>query len=280
MSTVKDNTTELREILTAVNNLPPAGGTFITVDTELSSTSENPVQNKVIYEALEDKVEKEEGKGLSTNDLTDDLKKKYDEAYEKANEAETDPTVPTWAKQPNKPSYTASEVGARPNTWMPTASDVGARPVTWMPSYTDVGADKAGTAQSLVSGHNTNTDAHNDIRLEIQRLGGIINDILDSEDPNLDEMHEVVAYIKSNAELIEAITIAKVNVADIINNLATNVTDKPLSAAQGVALKALIDAITVPTKVSELTNDSGYQTESQVNALINDALGVIENGSY
>ena len=25
---------------------------------------------------------------------------------------ETDPTVPSWAKQPNKPTYTASEVGA------------------------------------------------------------------------------------------------------------------------------------------------------------------------
>lgn len=174
----------------------------------------------------------------------------------------------------------ASDVGARPNTWTPTAADVGARPITWMPNHTDVGADKAGTAQSLVSGHNTNTDAHNDIRLELQRLGGIINDILDSDDPTLDEMHEVVAIIKSNAGLIEAITIAKVNVADIINNLTTNVADKPLSAAQGVALKALIDAITVPTKVSELTNDSGYQTETQINALINKALGVIENGTY
>lgn len=29
---------------------------------------------------------------------------------------ETDPTVPTWAKQAQKPSYTASEVGALPNT--------------------------------------------------------------------------------------------------------------------------------------------------------------------
>ena len=171
---------------------------------------------------------------------------------------EVDPTVPSWAKQPNKPTYTASEVGARP--------------VTWTPSYTDVGADKAGTAQSLVGGHNTNTGAHNDIRLELQRLDGIIKDILDSEDPNLDEMHEVVAYIKSNAELIEAITIAKVNVADIINNLTTNVTNKPLSAAQGVALKALIDAITVPTKVSQLTNDNGYQTATQVNALIDQAI--------
>ena len=48
--------------------------------------------------------------------------------------------------------------------------------------------------------------------------------------------------------------------ADIINNLTTNVSNKPLSAAQGVALKALIDAITVPTKLSQLTNDKGYIT--------------------
>ena len=29
---------------------------------------------------------------------------------------ETDPTVPNWAKQPNKPTYTADEVGALPDT--------------------------------------------------------------------------------------------------------------------------------------------------------------------
>ncbi len=168
MSTVKDNTTELREILNAVNNLPPAGGTLVTVDTELSSTSENPVQNKVIYEALEDKVEKEEGKGLSTNDLTDDLKEKYDEAYEKANEAETDPTVPSWAKQPNKPSYTASEVGARPNTWTPTAAEVGARPVTWMPTASEVGAVPT---TRKVNGQALSADVNLDIPDSLAELG-------------------------------------------------------------------------------------------------------------
>ena len=30
---------------------------------------------------------------------------------------ETDPTVPAWAKQPTKPSYTADEVGALPKNW-------------------------------------------------------------------------------------------------------------------------------------------------------------------
>lgn len=41
---------------------------------------------------------------------------------------ESDPNVPDWAKQAEKPSYTASEVGARPSNWMPTASEVGALP--------------------------------------------------------------------------------------------------------------------------------------------------------
>ena len=103
----------------------------------------------------------------------------------------------------------------------------------------DVGAEDAGT----VSTHNTNTEAHNDIRLELTRLSGIINDVLDSDDVDLNELHEIVAYIKSNNALIAAITVSKVNVADIINNLTTNVTDKPLSSAQGVVLNGLIDAL-------------------------------------
>lgn len=42
----------------------------ITVDPSLSSTSTNPVQNKVINTALGNKVDKVSGKGLSTNDYT------------------------------------------------------------------------------------------------------------------------------------------------------------------------------------------------------------------
>jgi hypothetical protein len=41
------------------------------VDSALSSTSTNPVQNKVVNSALSGKVDKVSGKGLSTNDFTD-----------------------------------------------------------------------------------------------------------------------------------------------------------------------------------------------------------------
>lgn len=103
-------------------------------------------------------------------------------------------------------------------------------------------AKKAGTdAQGSVTSHNTDTAAHNDLRLELAALAERINAALDSDDETLDELSEIVAYIKSNKELIEAITTSKVNVSDIINDLVTNVANKPLSAAQGVALKKLID---------------------------------------
>ena len=48
------------------------------VDSALSTTSTNPVQNKVITNALNNKVSRETGKGLSTNDFTDDYKDKID----------------------------------------------------------------------------------------------------------------------------------------------------------------------------------------------------------
>ena len=38
------------------NNIPVGAGSSVTVDVALSATSENPVQNKVIYSALEDKA--------------------------------------------------------------------------------------------------------------------------------------------------------------------------------------------------------------------------------
>lgn len=198
--------------------------------------------------------------------------------------SETDPTVPSWAKQSTKPSYSKSEVGlgnvdnvkqysaSNPPPYpVPSvngkagavslgASDVGARPDTWTPSYSDVGADKSGAAALAVSSHNTNTSAHNDIRLLIEGLTTRLNALANSTDEDLDQMAEIVAYIKANKALIEQVTTAKVSVTDIINDLATNVANKPLSAAQGVALKALIDAITVPTKLSELTGDATHRT--------------------
>lgn len=114
-----------------------------------------------------------------------------------------------------------------------------------------------------ISTHNVSESAHNDMRLLINGLITRLNALANSDDTTLDQMAEVVAYIKNNKSLIDGITTSKVSVTDIIDNLTTSASNKPLSAKQGVALKALIDAIVVPTKTSQLTNDSGFLTQHQ-----------------
>ena len=112
-------------------------------------------------------------------------------------------------------------------------------------------SEKATKAE--LSAHNTNNSAHNDIRLLIQGLTDRLNALADSDDETLDQMSEIVAYIEGNRDLIESITTSKVNVSDIINNLTTNVANKPLSASMGVELKRLIDNI--PNDTLDIVNE-------------------------
>ena len=134
---------------------------------------------------------------------------------------EKDPTVPEWAKQPSKPTYAAGEVGA----------------------------DAAGTAAAQVGAHNVSGEAHADMRDLIEGLTSRLNALADSDDTTLDQLSEIVAYIKSNKTMIDAVTTGKVSTSDIVDNLTTNASGKVLSAAQGVRLKALIDAIVIPDKL-------------------------------
>ena len=111
------------------------------------------------------------------------------------------------------------------------------------------------TSESKVAAHNTGADTHSDIRLLISGLTDRLNALADSDDTTLDQLSEVVAYIKSNRTLIEAITTSKVSVSDIVDNLTTNVSNKPLSAAQGAVIKTLIDALrNDKLDAAELTN--------------------------
>lgn len=140
-------------------------------NTELFNGNYNSLSNKPDLSIYQ---QKEAGKGLSTNDYTDEDKYKLSQLEDNTSlinlinnkqdtindlsnirsgaalgataiQQEQDPTVPSWAKQPNKPTYTAQEVGAlSSDTQIPnvpswalqqtkptyTASEVGALPST------------------------------------------------------------------------------------------------------------------------------------------------------
>lgn len=96
---------------------------------------------------------------------------------------------------------------------------------------------------SALSTHNTSGASHNDIRELISGLSTRLNTVANSDDTTLDQLSEIVAYIKANKGLIDGITTSKVNVTDIVDNLLTSVSNKPLSAKQGAVLKTLIDSL-------------------------------------
>lgn len=104
-----------------------------------------------------------------------------------------------------------------------------------------VGADPEGTAENLIADHNVSETAHNDIRTLLSEVKTQLSTFLNVDDTTVDQLSELLDLINNNATDIESITSGKVNVTDIVNDLATNIDNKPLSAAQGVVLMGLID---------------------------------------
>ena len=106
------------EVLSVDIPVSSGGVTIEDVDSELSETSTNPVQNKVITAKLNEKVDKIDGMGLSSNDFTTAEKTKLANLVEGAeinvqadwkqtNETKDDyiknkPTIPTKLPNPEK----------------------------------------------------------------------------------------------------------------------------------------------------------------------------------
>lgn len=165
------------------------------------------------------------------------MSKLYDLLYEMIGKVNKGVRTDTQVLSADQKAQARANIGALPDTYTP-------------PNQTaeQVGADPKGTAASVVSAHNTSDAAHSDLRLQVKDLSDKWNAFFDSDDATMDQATELIQAIKDNAGTIEQLTSGKVNVSDIINNLTTNVANKPLSAAQGVVLKGLIDTLT--TKVN------------------------------
>lgn len=97
------------KIAALVNSAPEA---LNTLNELANALGDDPNFATTITNEIGKKVDKVEGKDLSTNDFTDAYKQKLDGLnLDNITYEETDPTVPSWAKEPNKPTYTAEEVG-------------------------------------------------------------------------------------------------------------------------------------------------------------------------
>lgn len=66
MAQLNNNTADLQNILNIVNELPTATSGSVVVDSALSTTSTNPVQNKIVTEALNGKANATHNQAAST----------------------------------------------------------------------------------------------------------------------------------------------------------------------------------------------------------------------
>ena len=213
---------------------------------------------RTILELNQTKVDKVEGKGLSTNDYTNVDKNKLSGIEDGA---EVNVQADWNVSDSNSDAYIKNKPQSMKN---PTSLNIslngisqgiydGSSQKNVNITAENVGADLSGTAATKVSEHNSSEKAHADIRNLVTTLTTRLNTLADSDDTTLDQLSEIVAYIKNNKTLIDGITTSKVNVSDIIDNLTSSITNKPLSAKQGKVLKDLITALnnTVDGKVNK-----------------------------
>ena len=172
--------------------------------------------------------------------------------------------IADWAKQTNKPTYTASEVGALPSTYTAPITSVN----------TDTGDVKT-TFYVNFSGDSTNGYTADKTFTEIENAynnGYSIQAIYNSMIFKLAMISSGgLSFSRSASNIISTFTWAKQantinysnsNIQTMITNNLNNIST-PTSDTMAVNKKYVDDSvstISVPTKTSDLTNDSGYLT--------------------
>lgn len=195
---------------------------------------------------LNGKVDKETGKGLSTNDFTDALKTKYDNAATKV-----DQIIETGG-EPN----VIETVKVNGTALTPDANK--AVDVT-VPTKT---SDLTNDSNFVVDASYVHTDNNFTTTLKNK-----LTNIAAGAEVNV-QSDWSVTDTASDAFIKNKPTIPTVNNATLtIQKNGTTVKTFSANASSNVTAN-----ITVPTNNNELTNGAGYQTASEVQSAINDAL--------
>lgn len=231
---------------TKLNNIENYANKTI-VDESLNGESENPLQNKVIKSFLDSKVDKEQGKALSTNDFNNTYKNKLDAIDEGATKTVIDNELTDNGENPVQGKIIKNYVDT-------TVAD----------SFQDMSDKLYGTEQTAgdLSVYLTSEDIYDGLNNSSTKLalsanqGRELKNALDGK-ANASHMHP-----KSDIQ----------NFPAIVNNLeSTDGVDSVLSANQGRVLKAMIDNI-------EVGSGGEYQLEDYVKT--SDLAAIATSGDY
>ena len=250
-----------RAYVKSVNNITPdsngnvtvnvgsgggTGGTNITVDTTLSSTSTNPVQNKVIYAALNNKLDKNGTATYAARDSSGNI------------------ISSTYAKKTDLSSYVKSINNVKPD---------GAGNV----NISSSGGGSNITVDSTLSGTSSNAIANKAVYAalnnKLDKTGIAAYATRDSSGNVIINTYatknELSGCVKSINNITPdssgnvTITVSggtggNITVDSALSSTSTNAIQNRVVQQEFTSVRAAI-----PTKVSQLTNDSGYLTKHQ-----------------
>lgn len=288
-----------RAYVKSVNNITPdsngnvtvnvgsgggTGGTNITVDSTLSSTSTNPVQNKVIYAALNNKLDKNGTATYATCDSSGNI------------------ISSTYAKKTDLSSYVKSINNVKPDSAGNVNISTGGTNVTpdltpYMKKSADsdliMSVHKLIFGTTAISDDRRNTvpvftiDATGGSGVNIKGPGVLVNGIPIATETDLsdklDKTGTAAAAIKATQD--GAGNVIATTYIKTVNNLKPD-SDGNVNISGGTGGDITVDSALsptstnaiqnrvvqqeftsvrseIPTKVSQLTNDSGYLTQHQ-----------------
>ena len=142
-----------------------------------------------VNETIEDKVDKVDGMGLSTNDFTDEEKVKLDSIPSDAKFTDT-------VYDDTGLSGRVDDLETAVNDTLTNAKEYADEKVSNLASTTIV--------DNKVSTHNTSNSAHSDIRALISDLSTKVNNFLDVDDTTRDQLSEVITLNENNKGTLES----------------------------------------------------------------------------
>lgn len=263
------STNDFTDALLSKLNGVDSGATKTIIDSNLDKNSANPIQNKIIAEKLEEieenlgnKVSKEQNKVLSTNDFTNKYKQDIESNSTKLSDIDE-------GAQVNQKAFSNFAIGSatisaesETDTFIITAGtnitltpNVSDKSLTISSLPLDTSLTNSGSAaDAKTTGDRINANAQNiqSNATDISNLTSRVNTILNSDDTSLDQLKEIVTYIKNNKTLIEGIT---TNKQDKITGAASTITSNNLTAGR-VVITNSSGKIAVASEIT--TTELGY----------------------
>lgn len=267
------------------------GATKTTIDATLSSTSTNPVQNKVVNSALAGKVDVVSGKGLSTNDYTTAEKTKLSGIAEGANKTIINNTLTSTSTTEALSAAQGKVLDEKIAAINTNMEDLGAGDM--LKSVYDTNSNGIVDNAEKLGGNLPSYYAKaSDIPTVPTNVSDFTNDagyITASEIPTdyvteselTGKGYATTSQVNSVANDVSALNTRVGDVSNLVLN-KNNVTaslkalyDLHVEFEEDITatVNGKADKSAIPTNNNQLTNGAGYQTAAQVNAAIEAVVG-------